>query len=399
MAVVKLLAETLPSLAGASAERDGRWRLNAGSEMVVVIPGINEDKKGEAQPVRLVLDLRTFKFKNPRITALNEHQGEVVLGFWDSSSVDPAAGFDADLHITTPKDAVEAGALEDCVRLKAHVRAGVPIQASVGAEAQPGKGRWETVKAGETVTLNGRTYAGAGETPLVVLYDGQAYETSLVTFGADSQTGRVAATIAKPPVTTKESSMSDLLDDLLGEFPNEKHHGLIARQVRAKATAPTIRTAVHAAMDAEASDKDKEIEKLKASVATLSAQLAAYANGGKADDAQDVDASELEPDTMIGEGSNELEPEPVVKAHRVNNQSTPRRAQGSSQGIRHAEGSGNGQPRVEASADERKKVQARAGIQTMSAAMKHLQKVEGSKLVGWALREEARREFPNAADG
>lgn len=231
----------------------GRWRVNAGSEMVMAIEGIND-----GNPIRVVVDLGSLSPRNPRIVALADHDPSKVVGYWADFKIDPTVGVEAAFYCMalTPD---EVAVMPDVAKVQAQVRNNVPIQASIGAVAGP-SGKWEKVAKGATVSINGKEYAGDGELPLYILRGGELFETSIVTFGADSETGRVAAA-KKPPVET-ETPMSDKLKVLLGKFP-EKHHGLVARCVAEDKDETHITNLIHAA---ELKERDDEIVKLKASI-------------------------------------------------------------------------------------------------------------------------------------
>lgn len=271
-----------PLLANAERTGDGpensagRWRLNAGSEMYLTVPGLNSGKT-----IRVVLDVSSAKFAAKRIVALSEHEGRHVIGFWDNPAFIGAAGsVEGDLHMVRPSSQEEAQVLAEAVRLNALIKANVPIQTSIGAEAGP-DGEFELVPAGKSIEINGRKYEGGGETPLYILRGGLITEASVVTFGADAETGRLAA--RKPESTTpltKETPMSDKLKALLS-IHAEKHHGLVARCVAEGLDEVAINNKVHAA---ELDDKDKQIEALKASLATCESTILDLKSKVKADD-------------------------------------------------------------------------------------------------------------------
>ena len=255
---VRLLAEVATDKAGDV----GRWRVNAGNEMVVAIPGVNNGK-----PIRAVLDLASVKLPTGRLVALADHEEHRPVGYWDGFAAD-ASGLYAMPHLAKAEGEGEAAVLADAVRLAALVRNGVPVQASVGVE--PGAtGSWEPVAADAVATLNGRTYAGAGDLPLFILRGGTLFETSLVTFGADSATGRLAAKLNTP---TKESPMPkaiEVLAKLLARH-DAKHHALIAKCAAEDKTEQDADEAVRAA---EADEKDKTIAGLHASLTKLKAAV------------------------------------------------------------------------------------------------------------------------------
>lgn len=271
-----------PLLANAERTGDGpensagRWRLNAGSEMILKVGDLNG-----GEPVRAVLDVASAKFAARRIVALSEHEGRQVIGYWEKPEfIGPTGSVEGDLHMVRPTTEMEAKVLAEAVRVNALIKANVPIQTSIGAEAGP-DGRFELVPDGETVELNGRTYVGGGDTPLYILRGGLITEASVVTFGADAETGRLAA--AKNPTipSTKETPMSDKLKALLGKYP-EKHHGLVARCV-AEGNDETIIATKVAAAD-ERDEKDKQIEALKASLASAESTIVDLKSKVKADD-------------------------------------------------------------------------------------------------------------------
>lgn len=84
-------------------------------------------------------------------------------------------------------------------KLIRYAKAGVPLQASIGADA----GSLENINAGGVVTVNGREFAG----PVTVARSSDLRETSVVLFGAD---GRTSAAIAAD--ANGEGTMSDELN-------------------------------------------------------------------------------------------------------------------------------------------------------------------------------------------
>lgn len=354
----RLVAERVddPTLT-TSTVSDGRWRINAGSEMIVTVAGLNENDKGEAQPIRLVIDLTSLRAKNARIHALADHDTTRVVGYWDAFEFGPE-GATASLHLATPADAIEAGILADAVRLRALLRNGVPLQVSVGADAGS-EGIWEEVT--QPTVVNGMTYdAGGDGPPLYILRKGELFESSILSFGADDQTGRLAASKTTNPVKT-EANMSDKLKALLGKTP-EKHHGLVARCVAEGLDESATISKVHAA---ESDEKDKAlaaanemIEKLTTQVADLTAKCDDYAQQCAQHCAQKTER-ELT-NTLALAGAKQ-----TVKF-------------GSTDG---------------------KKQEVEAGkVETMTQAMKVVA-AANPNLKGFALRREARKLYPNAKEG
>jgi len=265
-----LVAETISRVGDAkdTAEFHGRWKLNAGNEMMVTVKGINGDK-----PIRLVVDLATVKAKNSKVHALFDHNLKNIIGYWDNFEF-TAEGIFADLHLINPQSTAEGAVFPDVVRTRAMVRDGVPIQVSIGADSGEG-GEWEMIA--EKITLNGREYDGEGEIPLIVLRNGEIFESSVVTFGADDETGRLAAKADLTSPLKEEPHMSDTLKVLLSKYA-EKHHGLIARCVAEGNDEPAIQTRVHAA---ECDDLTKQLGAAQEEIKALKAKLDDYAQKGQ----------------------------------------------------------------------------------------------------------------------
>lgn len=341
---------------GKAFDRDGRWKLNAGSIMVTSVPGLNDDKKGNAQPVAMILDMESARFASERIVALSEHMKHSVIGFWDNLS-GGKGGMEGDLHFVKLNDEVEKQVFAESVRLSVLARNGVPIQVSVGAE--PGKtGKWEKMDQ-DSVVCNGRTYTNDTGLPLYVMRGADIFEASLCTFGADSETGRVAASQTQP-VRKKETTMSDKLKVLLGKYA-EKHHGLVARCVAEGEDETAISTKIKDADHAAALEtKDSEITSLKEKLQVSETEIATLK-------AAAVKTGELKAESK--------EEKKVLKAT------------GSDKGVTFGSTEG-----VQDSEDNK------AQVKTMYQAMSFV-RASNKELKGVALRREARRQFPQAVDG
>ena len=85
-------------------------------------------------------------------------------------------------------------------KLIRYAKAGVPLQASIGADA----GGLENIAAGAVVTVNGREFPG----PVTVARAADLRETSVVLFGADGSTSAAIAAEA-----SEDSQMSDQLNE------------------------------------------------------------------------------------------------------------------------------------------------------------------------------------------
>lgn len=188
---------TARALAPADQARDGRWAVYTGVEIVPHLDGPG------TRPSRIVFDLAGLTPATPRIIALKDHCTFSTLGAWDGFAIE-VGEVCLDLHLTRPADEAEARALAEVVAIAAHLRNGVPIQCSIGAEWDPAD--QVLVPPGQSIEVNGQTYYGAGELPLYVVMRARLTEASLVTFGADSNTRKVAASASNPPT---DPPMSD----------------------------------------------------------------------------------------------------------------------------------------------------------------------------------------------
>ena len=254
----------MQSVGQPSAERDGRWNVYTGGEVMPNVQGLNN-----GDPVRVVFDLATLTPAKDRIPALRDHETAMVVGYWDGFEITPD-GLLIDLHLTRAADPIEAAALSEAIELAAHIRSGVPLEASIGTEPGP-DGAWEEVPADGSIEVNGRTFSGAGEFPLYVLRGGIVYETSILIGAADRDTGKVSARRAPssaPALTTpKESPMSEVAQfkarvrALCAKYP-EKHHDRIRALCSESDKDPT---------DEEVASKVQaaEMDELKAKCAAL----------------------------------------------------------------------------------------------------------------------------------
>lgn len=241
-------SDAAPRVGDGHNKSHGRWRLNSGSEMMMQVDGLSK------KPIRTVIDFASAKMAGDRIVALADHDTDRVIGYWDRGDI-TSQGFDADLHVIEPENDHEGRIMDDAIRVRAIARSGVPIQVSVTAEPSNDEDDWQLIEAGQSIKLNGREYHGDGDYPLYILKNARITEGSIVTFGADSVTGRIAA--RKTPPVKQEATMSDMLKKLLG-ITAEKHHGLVARLAITEGKDEAfINQAIHAA---EMSDKDKDIE-------------------------------------------------------------------------------------------------------------------------------------------
>jgi len=110
-----------------------------------------------------------------RIRVLADHQPRMasVVGVGEAAVVDGALYVEGEVT-----QATAVGQL-----LVALAKDGVPLEASVGIQST----RWEKVRPGRTVRVNGRTFQ-AGREGLTLVRTGVLQEVSVVVFGADSDT-------------------------------------------------------------------------------------------------------------------------------------------------------------------------------------------------------------------
>jgi hypothetical protein len=130
-------------------------------------------------------------------------------------------------------------------KLIALAKAGVPLQASIGADV----GSIENIAAGASVTVNGREFAG----PISVARGAVLRETSVVLFGADGQTSAAIAAEAnevspmsdklnETPVDAVKASAEDTASVAVEKTPEIKAHaptaeeiaGLVLEKIRAE---------------------------------------------------------------------------------------------------------------------------------------------------------------------
>jgi hypothetical protein len=120
----------------------------------------------------VVIDMATTTY-NARLPLLNSHMRSDVVGVIEQAAERAGAMIVAGrLFSDMPGSAAE--------RIAQLAQRGVPFEMSVGLYSYTA----ETVGAGKTVVVNGRTFAG----PVNVLRNGQVREVSIVTLGADPRT-------------------------------------------------------------------------------------------------------------------------------------------------------------------------------------------------------------------
>lgn len=137
----------------------------------------------------VIVDLSGLKASSDNIPILRDHDAGRVIGQTDAVTID-AEGVRLSGSIT--------GDDADAQNVIVHSKNGFKWQASIGASII----RSESLKAGETATVNGREVSG----PLLIAREARLQETSFVAIGAD---GATAATVA-----ASESLASDQEPDM-----------------------------------------------------------------------------------------------------------------------------------------------------------------------------------------
>ncbi len=281
-AMLTASVEAQPVKDQATKTNGGRWGLNAGSLMITAVRGLNtkHDSYGAyAGAIRLVVDLSSATFAKKVMPALGEHWWDKIIGNWSNGEI-TAKGITADLKIYEARSEAEAAVIPEAIRAKALLDQGHPWQASIGAKPANGIADYEEIGEGEDVEVNGVTFTNDDpEMPLFVMRNGVVTEASICTFGADEDTGPLAASrrhgrlaaSASQPTPKESSTMKYSLKVLLAAFA--AHAGLVAEHVSAAQELPedkqptpeALQASIGAAVaKAELAAKDAEIAALKA---------------------------------------------------------------------------------------------------------------------------------------
>lgn len=264
------ICAALAAIVDQGANKPKRWCLNSGARMQTSVAQLGD--------IELVIDLASATFEHPEISMLREHGRKPspsadswdnsyinAIGRWTGTSVD-AAGIWGTPIVYTPDPTKPLESDMPCLREGAEVAAlmerGHPWQASVKIY-----GDYEQVAPGQSVEVNGRIETANDDLDAPRLYicrRGIITEASVCLFGADSNTGAVAASRSNSTQAT-ETTMSDRLEALLKRHGN-KHAGVIAIALAAKKTDDQIAAELSDAADADhkaaLAAKDEEIAKL-----------------------------------------------------------------------------------------------------------------------------------------
>lgn len=271
----QISAPTTDQVAGTF--RAGRWRLNAGSRMMMCIDGLNCDADGDAQPAGVILDMSTVQIPE-RMSALSFHEDgtlAAVIGTWENIKAD-GSNLDADLVLVDVQNDQEAAVLPDAVRAKALIRAGVPLQASIGAGAD-----YDEIDSGDII--NGQPFVAdeGDDTPTFAARAATLSEASLVLRGADSRTGQLAANAAQHS-QKKEKHMTIELKAVKAKLANKSPEIRAAALDLATSDGATMEAVTDLVHDMELKAAKLETEAANTRANDLDARLKAGATSKEA---------------------------------------------------------------------------------------------------------------------
>jgi hypothetical protein len=247
----------------------GTWSIYTGAVVFTVIDDLNVGAAGYPQPVDLAIDLETLSIPAIAPTLL-EHYGPI--GHWRELRLE--AGAVVGRLYVYRDDSAECDMLERAAEVRIAAEQGHPWQASIGAGPGPGGGF--ELSTGP-VQVNGQTIAPRPGVPLYILRNGLMEEASVVLFGADSATGRVAAakTHSHPRSTPGEHPMSDhqgALGRLVARFGADRKAAIAVRLMEG-APPETIDDEETATLKAALAEAAAKLEQANAELATLKAQF------------------------------------------------------------------------------------------------------------------------------
>lgn len=240
---------------------DGYWQIYTGVPAVTFMSELNR-----SGPINLIVDLDTLQARGDRIAALLDHCQPT--GTWSEIAIDQT-GIAARLTLLDGSDPATHGLpLFDAARqARLAIAQGFPWQASLGAIPDPARGGfYEQIT--EATMINGRQVVPA-DLPLFVLRNGLLDESSVVLFGADGDTGKIAASALHNQAPSQDITMS--LKDrriALQARLGERHANLIAARLTDGATDDEV------AEDAAAADAATAAAEAAAATATHTQQLA-----------------------------------------------------------------------------------------------------------------------------
>ena len=167
----------------------------------------------------VVVDLAGLQIPRPKQPILKDHDETQIVGH--STEIETVKG---ELFVA----GIMSGAGDAANEVKDSGKNGFPWQASIGAHVK----RMESVREGESVTVNGQAFIG----PIFVARESELREVSFVAMGADSNTsvqveGKFIMPDTNTPDTqtvdenqnieaTQENARVELITKKLGEYPH-----------------------------------------------------------------------------------------------------------------------------------------------------------------------------------
>jgi len=256
--------------ASATRRTDGTWLTHSGAVVRTFIPGLAND-----QDIDLVIDLATLTVAAPEIPALSDHW--LPVGKWAAVAIAPAEITGKLQLLETPPESHGLHPFDEARALRLSLAQDMPWQASIGAKPGP-DGGYERITT--ALSINGRTVE-PGDRPMYVLRGGVLTEMSIVLFGADDQTMRVAA--SQSPLRNLEPTMSEkpikerlaALTARFGAPRRERLAVLLAEGCSDEDTAEKMTDEIAAGKDTELADLKGKLEAVTVENASLKEQLAA----------------------------------------------------------------------------------------------------------------------------
>lgn len=282
--------------------KPAKWRLNSGAVMLTWIGGLGY--------CALVIDLATARFEAAEIPMLREHsQWAGPIGRWTAGSIDATGIYGSPIVYTPETDAEkDMPSLREGAEVAALIKRKHPWQASVTATSALSD--YERVLPGQSVVVNGQPVTASDDIdapPLYVAHNSIISEASVCLFGADADTGAVAASRS---TTTPEPTMSkpeDRIVALLKRFPGDKNASRIAVSLSKGMTDEQITVELSDAKDADhaaaIAAKDAEIAKLKEGDTAKDAKITELQAKLDALKTDSVDSEKI-PDATGGESKN-----------------------------------------------------------------------------------------------
>jgi hypothetical protein len=281
-----LMTARLLAAVPALAKGDGLWLTYTGGVVRTWIPGLNGDDE-----INLVIDLATLTAAGPTIPTLADHW--VPVGTWSEVAINPTEILSRLKLLDAPAESFGLYMFDRARELRLSMQQGLPWQASIGAKVGP-DGRFELLTA--PAMVNGQQVELSPERPTYVLRGGILTEQSIVLFGADDQTMRVAASAARLLPPTKDHTMSsektikerlDALTAKLGAPRRPQLAVMLAEGCTDDEAVSKVKDEETAALQAQVADLTSKLEAMTKTNAELAEKLAALApaKGGEGDGA------------------------------------------------------------------------------------------------------------------